>query len=272
MICICKISMMNIKQTIIKIIPVRIFPFIEQLYYRFQLILSKVRFKICGKILSPYNIPIIINNYNRLEYLKKLIASLKSRGYNNIYILDNDSTYPPLLEFYKNTDVNVIYLKKNWGYRAIWESEIVKQFWNSYYVYTDSDMELSHECPTNFMEYFLQILEKYPKCFKVGFGMKIDDLPNYYEYKKQVISHESQFWLKELEPGLFEAPIDTTFALYRPYTGTSTNINKMNIRTGNPYLIHHLPWYTDSNNPTDEDKYYVNSITQSTHWSKQSQS
>lgn len=260
--------MMNVKQIIIKFMPARLFPYIEQFYYRFQLLFSKVRFQICGKRLSPYDIPIIINNYNRLEYLKRLIASLKVRGYNNIYILDNDSTYPPLLDFYKRADVNVIFLEKNWGYRAIWESGVVKKFWSSYYVYTDSDMEISRECPRDFMNYFLQILDQYPRCFKVGFGMKVDDLHDRYKHKEQVVLHEQQFWKKELRPGLFEAPIDTTFALYRPYTGTSANFNKMNIRTGAPYLIHHLPWYMDSDNPSAEEVYYVNSIITSTHWSK----
>ena len=46
-------------------------------------------------------IPIVINNFNRLGYLKRLIASLESRGYKNIHIIDNNSTYPPLLEYYE---------------------------------------------------------------------------------------------------------------------------------------------------------------------------
>lgn len=263
---------MNIKQKLIEFIPPRIISLIEPFYYNLQLLYSKCRWILFGKKVPYKDIPIVINNYNRLEYVEKLIKSLQSRGYNNIHILDNDSTYPPLLEFYKKTDVNVIYLRKNWGFRGIWESGIVKQFWSSYYVYTDADMELSKDCPEDFMEYFLNIMERYPKCFKVGFGMIIDDLPESFKHKKKVIEHESQFWLKELEQGLFEAPIDTTFALYRPYTGTSTNAKKMNIRTGKPYLIHHLPWYINSDNISEEELFYINSVTKSTHWSEKNKS
>lgn len=261
------ILQMSIKQFILRNIPSKKLALIEPIYYNYQLIRSKLKWKIIGKELAPKDIPIIINNYNRLDYLKKLIESLQSRGYNNLHIIDNNSTYPPLLEFYKNIDVNVIYLGKNWGFRAIWESGVVKQFWNSYYVYTDPDLELPQNCPDDFMDYFLKILNRYPKCFKVGFGLKIDDLPNCFKNKEQVITHERKFWANEIEKGLYYAPIDTTFALYRPFTGTSTNSKKMNIRTGFPYVIKHLPWYIDSDNLSKEESYYVNSISTVTHWS-----
>ena len=52
------------------------------------------------KKINYKDIPIIINNYNRLEMLTKLIHSLESKGYHNLYIIDNQSTYPPLLEYY----------------------------------------------------------------------------------------------------------------------------------------------------------------------------
>ena len=48
-----------------------------------------------SKISSAREIPIIINSFNRLTTLKRLISSLEQRGYTNIYILDNCSTYPP---------------------------------------------------------------------------------------------------------------------------------------------------------------------------------
>lgn len=259
---------MSLKSSIMNLMPDALISHLEPIVYRFELLQSKIRWNLFGKKLSPYDIPIIINNYNHLDYLKRLIKSLTIRGYYNLYILDNNSTYPPLLEYYKETEAHVIFLGKNYGFRALWESGIVKKFWNSYYVYTDSDMELIDTCPANFMEYFIKIISKYNNCFKVGFGLKIDDLPDSYDHKNEVINHESIFWSKQIENDLYMAPIDTTFALYRPYTGTSANSKKMNIRTGGQYTIRHLPWYSDSSNPTEEEIYYTNSIIQSTHWSK----
>ena len=57
------------------------------------------------------DIPIVINNYNRITTLLQLINGLESRGYRNIYIIDNKSTYPPLLEYYKNCPYTV-YVKQ----------------------------------------------------------------------------------------------------------------------------------------------------------------
>ena len=74
-----------------------------------------------SKISDARDIPIIINNYNRLTMLKKLIDSLTSRGYTNIVILDNQSTYPPLLEWYAECQFEVIRLPKNYGFKALWK-------------------------------------------------------------------------------------------------------------------------------------------------------
>lgn len=55
----------------------------------------------CRETLAPsaikegMEIPVIINNFNRLTTLKQLTKALVDRGYTNIYILDNASTYPP---------------------------------------------------------------------------------------------------------------------------------------------------------------------------------
>ena len=68
---------------------------------------------------NSYGIPIIINNRNRVTFLKQLVDWLIKAGYSNIIILDNDSKYEPLIEYYKQTKARVIYLKSNlviWPY------------------------------------------------------------------------------------------------------------------------------------------------------------
>ncbi len=264
---------MNIKSVIDKVLPKCIKDIFHIGYHNTIILFNKFRWLILGtRVSNPKEIPIIINNYNRLTYLQSLIASLTSRGYNNIYILDNKSTYPPLLDYYKNCPFTVIRLDKNIGYKALWESGVFNQFKHSYYVYTDSDMEITAECPEDFMQHFIDILNRYPLSQKVGFGIKIDDLPNHFINKQKVIEHECRFWIKEVEDGLYRADIDTTFALYRPYCKGVASIYHKVYRTGAPYLIKHLPWYVDTNNMSDEELYYVNNITQATHWSKDSKS
>ena len=86
-----------------------------------------------SKISDAHDIPIIINNYNRLTMLKKLIDSLTSRGYTNIVILDNQSAYPPLLEWYAKCQFEVIRLPKNYGFKALWKyAPLLNSFWSYY--------------------------------------------------------------------------------------------------------------------------------------------
>lgn len=216
-------------------------------------------------------IPIIINNFNRLTTLKLLIESLQKRGYTNIHILDNKSTYPPLLEYYKQItpQINIHHLKKNYGYKALWKSGIVRKFMFSYFCYTDSDLVLVDECSDDFIEKFYSLLIKYPEVFKVGFSLKIDDIPNHYSKKQEVIKWEKKFFEKKKESNVFIAPIDTTFAMYRPFSkrGRRDGEDEM-LRVGFPYQCKHLPWYNDCSNLSLEEQYYLNNVNRPTHWSK----
>lgn len=216
-----------------------------------------------------YNIPIVINNFNRLTYLQLLIQSLEKRGYFNIYIIDNHSTYPPLLDYYNNCPYTVFRLGKNLGFRSLWRCELYELFKRSFYVYTDSDIVLDDLCPNDFMQVFANALKKHPTCMKVGFGLRIDDLPAHYKNRDKVLEHESQFWSKPIDDLFYEAEIDTTFALYRPYCyGHADGRHKM-LRSGKPYLAKHAPWYVDSDNLSEEEKYYALSCSQETHWTEQ---
>jgi hypothetical protein len=214
-------------------------------------------------------IPIVINNYNRLSFLKMLIANLEKRGYENIYIIDNHSTYPPLLEYYNDTPYHVFRLDKNWGYLSFWKSGIYKQFRNQYFVYTDSDIIPISECPDDFLSYFYSLMKRYPRASKIGFGLRIDDLPSCFRNKKSVIEWESQFWQKEIEYNVYLAPIDTTFALYRPNAKGPAYFHDFMLRTGGIYQAKHLPWYNDDDNLSEEETYYISVTKTSTHWTKE---
>lgn len=237
---------------------------------RSSIYLSRLLYNIYGEDIEDYKtIPIIINNFNRLDYLKRLIESLEKRGYYNLYIIDNKSTYPPLLEYYKDCKYTVFRLDENVGYMAIWKTDVYRRFRKSWYVYTDSDVVIDEDCPEDFMKCFISVLNKYKNAQKVGFGIRIDNLPDQFKNKLDVVNHESKFWNIEIEESLYSAPIDTTFALYRPFCSGPADDYHETYRTGFPYVIQHLPWYVDSSAMTDEEIYYIRNIKQSTHWSKQ---
>ncbi|MFN2261297.1 MAG: glycosyltransferase [Psychroflexus sp.] len=212
-------------------------------------------------------IPIIINNFNRLSTLKKLITSLESRGYFNLKIIDNNSTYPELLDFYNQTEYKVYRLKKNIGFKALWKTPVFLAHMFDYFCYTDSDLEIIDECPDDFMEVFYKYLKSNPEIHKIGFSLKIDDLPDHYERKNEVIEWESKFYNHEKDHNMFIAPIDTTFALYRPFSKRGKRDGSVEmIRTGYPYQMRHLPWYVNSKKLSEEEKYYIESVKKPTHW------
>lgn len=213
---------------------------------------------------NPELTPIVINNFNRLQYLDRTISALRSRGYENLYVIDNASTYPPLLDYYRDQKLRVFYLDQNVGYLALWRTRIQEQFTHGYYVYTDPDIEPVEECPADFVSHFHAVLQAFPNLSKVGFGLKIDDVSPHYALALQVQQHESQFWAQPMGPDLFFAPIDTTLALYRPKVVGGWWLDAA--RTAGPYMARHLPWYADSEHPTEEERFYRSVAAQSTHW------
>lgn len=219
------------------------------------------------KVKDCKQIPIIINNYNRLTFLRDLVDGLQQRGYTNLYIIDNNSSYPPLLEYYKTAPCTVFRLDQNLGFRAFKLSGIYKRFRRQFYVYTDSDIYLPEACPDDFLQQFYRILVHAPYTTKVGCALRIDDLPDHYSQRDRVRQWESQFWQHPIGDDCYEAKIDTTFALYKPNTGIGVKRMARNIRVAGPYACQHRPWYIDSKNLDTEEQYYISSVSQTTMWS-----
>lgn len=221
-----------------------------------------------NKLPSADEIPVLINNRNRLTYLKNLISSLENIGCKNIYIIDNDSTYPPLLEYYKQLKHTIIFLSRNAGPQAIWNANETKTFLNDYYIYTDSDVVPESSVTIEIINDMMNTLNQNITLEKIGLGLRIDDLPDHYKMKEQVIQWESKFNKNIVDEKYFSAPVDTTFALYAPYQQGGGECKAY--RTRAPYLAKHMPWYEESLNPGNENLFYLeNSIPEASHWTRQ---
>jgi len=212
-------------------------------------------------------IPVIINNYNRVDHLLKLIHWLEKSEMKNIFIIDNASTYPILLDYYKNTRYHVVKLSANLGYKAFWDSSIHLWFRGLPYIYTDPDVLPVEECPHDAVKFFQEVLKENENINKVGFGLRIDDIPDYYHRKSEVINWELKFWEQPVAENLYKADIDTTFALYRA-NSVKQQWGKT-LRTGGKYLMRHLPWYENSGILSEEELYYQKRTTCSSWYSKQ---
>lgn len=209
-------------------------------------------------------IPIIINNFNRLKYLQFQLEWFKEAGYNNIHIIDNASTYKPLLDYYKSLPYTIYRLDANKGPYALWQTHLFLRFRSDYFVYTDPDILPIEDCPFDFLEAFLETMKENPGFSKVGFGLKIDDIPEFYPYKSKVQKWESKFWKKKFSTDFYEAPIDTTFALYPPDGLFSSELPAL--RSAYPILARHLSWYENHAELDEESKYYSLKATDVSSW------
>lgn len=199
-------------------------------------------------------LPIFIISYNRKDTLKKCIEKFIKDGYSNLIILDNASTDTELLSYLKSLHFKVYFLEKNYGHHVLWDCGLFTQIINTqYFVLTDPDVLPVEECPTDYVEQFYKILQEHPDKTKVGFSLKLDDLPETYKYKYDIIRFESFYWEKRFKYDfpIYDAPIDTTFALYRPAGGGRSRDFYKAIRTGEPYIARHLGWYVNNFSQSD---------------------
>ena len=220
------------------------------------------------------NIPIVILNRDRLIPLIEQVDFLRSRGYNNIVIIDNQSTYPPLLEWYQISGVDVFYnnITENscHAFRdlvAIGHSKF-KQIISDWYVFNDSDIIPIDSAPKDFIEDLIGYAKKHGKS-KVGMSIKIDDIDLNYPLNAWVHSYESGYWTNAIvdeDVELYPHPIDTTFSVHSP--GTIPTWSSDTLRAGVPYIVKHAPFYYDPNNLPEDEKYYLSHMNrQSSNWS-----
>lgn len=191
------------------------------------------------------DVPVIINCRDRVIDLVNLVAWLEKAGHENITLLDNDSTWEPLLTYYEQTPHEVVRLEENLGSRALWRSGRVP---GTEFVYSDPDVLPTEECPLDVVEYLHDLLGRFSHP-KAGLGLMLDDTPHFQSigWERSLVSDS-----RMLEPGVFDSLVDTCFALYRPHTTHSL----LALRTAAPYLCRHTPWYRIAD-PTEEEQYYL---------------
>jgi GT2 family glycosyltransferase len=216
---------------------------------------------------NPGETTVFIILRDRLQSLKQLLEWLEHSGLKKIVLVDNDSQLPPLVDFLNETNHQVIELGRNVGHTCIWKAGIIKILLpDDFYIVSDPDI-LPAAKNKDVIEHLYEVHAEFPDYQKVGLGLKIDDLPDKYPLKAEVLRWESQFWKHKAAEGVYEAGVDTTFALYKPFT--YYYFLHPSLRTDEPYVARHTPWYTGKDEISDEEIFYRLRLDQSVNsWNK----
>jgi hypothetical protein len=202
---------------------------------------------------------VFITMYNRLTFGKNLAEFLADTGCEPIFI-DNNSTYQPLLDWYKTCPFKVHMSKTNNRERAFWDTGLFEIYNDEWYVVTDHDLDLTG-IPNDYIDVLKNGLAGNANVTKCGLSLKIDDLPEN-TYTKEVKNFETKYWTEKDTNGYWIAGVDTTFAIYnraRQIKGWDYGDNfYYAVRSDSPYTARHLPWYMDANtlNENAEELYY----------------
>lgn len=194
-------------------------------------------------------VPVFVNVRDRVRDLRQLVAWLEAAGHDRIVLLDNASTWPPLLEYLDASPHEVIRLEQNLGSRSIWKAGLAPT--DEWFVFTDPDLVPIEDCPPDAVRHLHRLLDRHRLYPKAGLGLYLDDVPetmNSLTWERTLVLPN-----KAIAPGVFasDCMIDTTFALHRP--GTPHTLR--GIRCGHPYQARHLPWYIHE--PDAEDAHYL---------------
>ena len=199
--------------------------------------------------------PVFIPVRDRVTPLRQLVDWLERAGQEQIWLIDNASTYEPLLDYLAGTPHHVVRLEHNLGHRSPWLSGTVQRHAHlRWFVVSDPDVVPDDDCPLDALDHLRSVLERQHAFHKAGLGLRIDDLPAHYPLAADVRAWEAPFWTDEIEPGVYRANVDTTFAMYKPLEGRHRDDHAL--RTGAPYVARHLPWYADPAALSDEERYY----------------
>ena len=210
-------------------------------------------------------IPIIINNRNLLSWPSLMLEQCKKfEDVGEIIIIDNGSTYEPLLEWYLSKPCEIIHTT-NHGQSCPWIIELPKKLNSQFYVVTDPDLDLS-ETPKDCLQFIRDKMEMYSEYSKIGLSLSNWNVPDDSPYHHFLKTWSIKNWDEEsVVDGLLTGQIfDTTFGMYdlnkSPHSGG-------NCTTYLPYSAKHLPWeisgaeIRDMKNKNFEFFYYLSNAT-----------
>ena len=201
-------------------------------------------------------VTVIVNNRDLLEWPRRMVQRLERLpGVAEIVILDNGSSYRPLLAWYRTIPHRVLFLE-NLGHTAPWTSGVLDSIGTDLYVVTDPDLGID-DLPDDTLAAMAGVLERHPTLGKVGLSLATDGIPAGSPYREHVARHERLPQQRATGPeGLIAMPVDTTFALHDRRVLREYRICGM--RMPAPYVARHEPWHVER--PEGDFAYYLDHV------------
>lgn len=195
--------------------------------------------------------------HNLLTWTKDTVEWLKAQDGVKPVILDNNSTYAPLREWYRTNPCEILRVNKNLGCEVFWKAGFFESA-DREFIVTDPDLDYTG-IPTDWLGVLREGFKEGSNIQKVGFSLEYRDIPDKFPGKRDVQKWESQFWKPEVKRGRFyRANIDTTFALYNKETAPPFRFIGNAMRAERPYMAKHKPWYINKDDLDEELMYYYN--------------
>lgn len=223
------------------------------------------------------DIPIIIPTFNTPSYLKSMIDQLEERGWTNIIIGDNGSTYPPMVETLDTLSkkYHVVLWGRNLGPRVYTENKDICSKMPKNFIVTDPDLLFNDRMPKTAIDKMKRVLETY-EVSKVGLAIDIDTPEERERFfnPHQVDLWERNYWSRKIDrlpevDDLYAAPIDTTFSLYNrnqflleiDQVAGNMTCNTSAIRIAGRFTCRHMGWWAKQPLTDDEYTFYKDTHT-----------
>ncbi|BDC39916.1 tetratricopeptide repeat protein [Paraburkholderia terrae] len=214
------------------------------------------------------NVPVIIPTFNNVTHLRRIIPQLQDIGMRNLIVVDNASSAPEMLACLDELQpkISVVRLDHNAGPRAIFQVPANYGHLPDIFCITDPDLQFNDDLPREFLFELIEATEHF-RIGKAGFALDISQPElikqgcfRYNGKEYTICEWESRFWQHQIgataagDP-IFNAPIDTTFAVYnKRYFNPKQHI--CGVRFAGRFTARHLPWYEDSGMSVEEETYY----------------
>lgn len=212
--------------------------------------------------------PIFIISYNRLDCLRKLLEWLGTAESAEPIVIDNGSTYGPLLDWLEQMSRTILVhrFNDNYGPYRVWEQRLFDRHTSQqqpFFLVTDPDVVPIPQCPKDAIPRLVDVWNEF-RCARVGLSLRIEGIPDSLPSAADIRRWESSLQTNEIartpagdRPPVrcYDSMLDTTFQLnHRDMLPPSRGSGA--IRLAHPYQADHLGWQLDPSHLSEEDRFY----------------